>query len=195
MQHPRVRAAAHSQSSVASRTRSADATARRPPAIGCAVVAATVCVAMRGGSASHEAAAAGVCRAPREGAEEGQPGWRPPRPSFALPCRCAASAAICPSMTRFGELVAVSDAVAATRSRTQKVRRLADFLRAVPLVTRQSRIGVTLPGISDRRSRWSGVRFGTCHISCSLAVSGLASARGLQGVGAPVPLTKFAKGR
>jgi len=35
-------------------------------------------------------------------------------------------------MTRFGELVAVSDAVAATRSRTQKVRRLADFLRAVP---------------------------------------------------------------
>ena len=43
----------------------------------------TVCVAMRGGSASHEAAAAGVCRAPRVGAEEGQPGWRPPRPSFA----------------------------------------------------------------------------------------------------------------
>src|SRR5213594_1752576 len=35
-------------------------------------------------------------------------------------------------MTRFGELVAVSDAVAATRSRTGKVRRLADFLRALP---------------------------------------------------------------
>src|SRR5204862_6695787 len=35
-------------------------------------------------------------------------------------------------MTRLGELVAVSDAVAATRSRTEKVRRLADFLRAVP---------------------------------------------------------------
>ncbi len=34
-------------------------------------------------------------------------------------------------MTRFGELVAVSDAVAATRSRTEKVRRLADFLRGV----------------------------------------------------------------
>src|SRR5256712_11597507 len=35
-------------------------------------------------------------------------------------------------MTRFGELVAVSDAVAATRSRTEKVRKLADFLRGVP---------------------------------------------------------------
>jgi len=35
-------------------------------------------------------------------------------------------------VTRFGELVAVSDAVAATRSRTEKVRKLADFLRAVP---------------------------------------------------------------
>ena len=35
-------------------------------------------------------------------------------------------------MTRFGALVAVSDAVAATRSRTEKVRRLADFLRALP---------------------------------------------------------------
>ena len=35
-------------------------------------------------------------------------------------------------MTRFGELVAVSEAVAATRSRTEKVRRLADFLRGVP---------------------------------------------------------------
>jgi ATP-dependent DNA ligase I len=35
-------------------------------------------------------------------------------------------------MTRFGALVAVSDAVAATRSRTEKVRRLADFLRGVP---------------------------------------------------------------
>ena len=32
-------------------------------------------------------------------------------------------------MTRFGELVAVSDAVAATRSRTEKVRKLADFLQ------------------------------------------------------------------
>src|SRR3989454_12555774 len=35
-------------------------------------------------------------------------------------------------MTRFGELVAVSDAVRATRSRTEKVRRLADFLGGVP---------------------------------------------------------------
>jgi hypothetical protein len=35
-------------------------------------------------------------------------------------------------MTRFGELVAVSEAVAATRSRTKRVRRLADFLRGVP---------------------------------------------------------------
>src|SRR5206468_4012864 len=35
-------------------------------------------------------------------------------------------------MTGFGELVAVSAAVAATRSRTEKVRMLADFLRSVP---------------------------------------------------------------
>jgi DNA ligase-1 len=35
-------------------------------------------------------------------------------------------------MTGFAELVAVSDAVAMTRSRTEKVRRLADFLRGVP---------------------------------------------------------------
>src|SRR5213596_3594144 len=35
-------------------------------------------------------------------------------------------------MTGFGELVAVSAAVAATRSRTEKVRMLTDFLRSVP---------------------------------------------------------------
>src|SRR5438132_12380341 len=35
-------------------------------------------------------------------------------------------------MTRFGALVADSYAVAATRARTEKVRRLADFLRGVP---------------------------------------------------------------
>ena len=52
-------------------------------------------------------------------------------------------------MTRFGELVAVSDAVAATRSRTEKVRRLADFLRAVP----PGAVASTLRFLSGRSGR------------------------------------------
>ena len=52
-------------------------------------------------------------------------------------------------MTRFGALVAVSDAVAATRSRTEKVRRLADFLRAVP----PGAVASTLRFLSGRSGR------------------------------------------
>ena len=35
--------------------------------------------------------------------------------------------------TRFAELVAVADAVAATRSRSEKIRRIGDLLRTLPL--------------------------------------------------------------
>ena len=52
-------------------------------------------------------------------------------------------------MTRFGELVAVSDAVAATRSRTEKVRRLADFLRGV----RTGAVASALRFLSGRSGR------------------------------------------
>src|SRR3989442_9455467 len=54
-----------------------------------------------------------------------------------------------PPMTRFGALVAVSDAVAATRSRTEKVRRLAHFLRAVP----PGAVASTLRFLSARSGR------------------------------------------
>jgi len=52
-------------------------------------------------------------------------------------------------MTRFAELVALSDAVATTRSRTEKVRRLADFLRSVP----PGAVASTLRFLSGRSGR------------------------------------------
>src|SRR5204863_7619719 len=82
-------------------------------------------------------------------AEEGRPGWRLPRPSLAPPCRYVAATASCPPMTRFAELVAVSDAVATTRSRTEKVGRLADFLRSVP----PGAVASTLRFLSGRSGR------------------------------------------